>query len=181
MKGTGWTMVAVALVMSLLAAANAADDAGASRARGEYLVKAMDCGACHTPWKIGPQGPEPDAARLLTGHPQDAHLPPPPELPSGPWNVITAGNTAWAGAWGVSYSSNLTPDEETGIGTWTEKAFADSMRNGKHLGMGRDVLPPMPRYPELTDADLHAIFVYLKSIPAISNRVPEPEPRRPPP
>lgn len=142
------------------------------------MIRAMDCNACHTPWKLGPKGPEPDTSRLLSGHPGDAGFPPPPSLAPGPWNVVTAGNTAWSGPWGISYSSNLTPDEETGLGSWTEKTFADCMRHGKHLGDGRDLLPPMPRYPELTDADLHAMFVYLESIPAVGNRVPDPEPRR---
>src|SRR5262245_52906946 len=40
-------------------------------ARGAYLVKIMACNDCHTPWKMGPQGPEPDMTRMLSGHPQD--------------------------------------------------------------------------------------------------------------
>lgn len=171
-----WVVCTIALMTCASAAGSSGDDAGTARARGRYLVGAMDCGACHTPWRPGPNGPEPDAARMMSGHPQDAALPAPPQLAPGPWNVVTAGNTAWAGPWGVSYSSNLTPDEETGIGSWTEEAFAGAMRDGKHLGTGRDVLPPMPRYPGLTDEDLKAIFVYLRSLPPISNRVPEPDP-----
>lgn len=147
--------------------------------RGEYLTRVMDCGACHTPWKPGPSGPQPDVSRYLSGHPEETILPTPPPLPNGPWNAVSAGNTAWAGPWGVSYSSNLTPDRETGIGDWSEKMFAGSMRSGKHGGVGRDVLPPMPRYPELTDEDLHAIFSYLMSLPPISNRVPAPAPPNP--
>lgn len=38
--------------------------------RGEYLVKIMGCNDCHTPWKMGPQGPEPDLTRFLSGHPE---------------------------------------------------------------------------------------------------------------
>lgn len=144
--------------------------------RGEYLTKIMDCGSCHTPWILGPSGPEPDVTRFLSGHPQDAVLPPPPPLPMGPWNAISAGNTAWSGPWGISYSSNLTPDRETGIGAWSERVFAGSMRSGKHAGIGRELLPPMPRYPEMTDEDLNAVFVYLNSLPPISNRVPPPAP-----
>lgn len=144
--------------------------------RGEYLTRIMDCGGCHTPWMLGPSGPEPDISRLLSGHPQDAQLPPPPLLPAGPWNAVSAGNSAWSGPWGISYSSNLTPDNETGIGAWNEKMFAGSMRSGKHAGIGRELLPPMPKYPELTDEDLAAVFAYLKSLPPISNRVPPPAP-----
>ena len=52
--------------------------------------------------------------------------------------------TAWAGPWGVSYAANLTPDKRTGIGAWTADQFIKTMRTGKHLGVGRPVLPPMP-------------------------------------
>jgi hypothetical protein len=86
--------------------------------------------------------------------------------------------TAWAGPWGVSFSMNLTPDEETGMGTWNEAMFIKAMRTGKHLGEGREILPPMP-WPYLakaTDQDLKAIFAYLKSIPPVKNAVPDPIP-----
>lgn len=113
---------------------------------------------------------------MLSGHPQDAKLPPPPKLENSPWFAATAGMTAWAGPWGVSYVANITPDENTGIGIWTENMFLKAMRTGKHMGYGRDLLPPMPwqAYGQLTDDDLKAIFAYLRSVPAISNRVPQP-------
>src|SRR5262245_65827990 len=38
--------------------------------RGEYLVKIMGCNDCHTPWQLGPNGPEPDMSRMLSGHPE---------------------------------------------------------------------------------------------------------------
>jgi mono/diheme cytochrome c family protein len=145
--------------------------------RGEYLTKIMDCGACHTPRKMGPVGTEPDGSRYyMAGHPQDIQLPPPPALPKGPWKAISAANTAWAGPWGISYSSNLTPDRETGIGTWSEKMFAASIRSGKHAGTGRNLLPPMPKYPELTDEDMKAIYSYLRNRAPVANRVPPPTP-----
>ena len=178
MKTFKWSAFALGAAIFSLIYSGAADDLEAVRARGEYMTKAMDCGACHTPWTIGPKGPQPDATKLLSGHPEGSELPAPPPLPPGPWNVVTAGNTAWAGPWGVSYATNLTPDEMTGMGGWTEEMFAGSMRTGTHLGAGRDILPPMPRYPELSDEDLHAMFVYLMSIPAIKNQAPAPEPPR---
>jgi hypothetical protein len=78
----------------------------------------------------------------------------------------------------VSFAANLTPDAETGLGKWTEKDFADTMRSGRHLGRGRAILPPLPiqNTAVMTDADLRAVFAYLRSIPAIKNRVPEPRP-----
>jgi hypothetical protein len=88
---------------------------GADRvARGAYLVRAMGCNDCHTPYKIGPNGPEPDMSRALTGHPADLVMPPTPALPRGPWVWSGAGtNTAFAGPWGVSFTANFTPDVET--------------------------------------------------------------------
>ncbi len=93
--------------------------------------------------------------------------------------------TAFAGPWGVSFAANLTPDKATGLGEWTEATFLRMIRLGKHQGQpnGRDILPPMP-VPDLqgaTDADLKAIFAYLRSIPPIKNQVPFPVPPAAPP
>jgi mono/diheme cytochrome c family protein len=165
---------------TVIAADKASPKADADKlARGKYLVTVAGCNDCHTPWKMGPKGPEPDMSRMLSGHPQDANLPPPPKLPEGPWTVTAAQtNTAWSGPWGVSYTANLTPDRETGLGKWTQRNFTDTIRTGRHMGRGRQILPPMPipMYKNFTDADLEAIFAYLQTIPAVSNRVPEPLP-----
>lgn len=145
--------------------------------RGRYLVTISGCNDCHTPLKPGPNGAEPDMERMLSGHPQSLAMPAAPKLPDGPWLVLVSGtNTAWSGPWGVSFTSNLTPDRETGLGKWTEKEFRDTIRTGRHLGRGRMMLPPMPypMYKNMTDADLSAVFTYLQSIPAIVNKVPEP-------
>jgi mono/diheme cytochrome c family protein len=162
----------------LTSIAHAAEPSPAAK-RGEYLVITGGCGDCHTPLKIGANGPEPDASRLLSGHPEALVMPPAPKLPAGPWLVVvSATNTAWAGPWGVSFTANLTSDAETGIGRWTAKQFADTMRSGRHLGVGRPVLPPMPipAYRNFNDADLAAIFAYLQTVPAVRNRVPQPVP-----
>ena len=144
---------------------------------GAYLVRTMLCNDCHTPWTVGPKGPEPDMSRALTGHPQDLKLPPPPQLPDGPWVTVAAASmTAWSGPWGISYTANLTPDKETGLGDWTEEMFIKTMRTGLHQGKGRQVLPPMPwrMIGELTDSDLRDLFGYLQSLPPVKNRVPAP-------
>jgi hypothetical protein len=145
--------------------------------RGAYLVSIMSCNDCHTPLVMGPKGPEPDKARLLSGHPQTLIMPNPPRLGEGPWGWAGAAtNTAFAGPWGVSYTANLTPDKETGLGLWTDKMFIDTMRTGRHQGRGRMILPPMP-VPSLnaaSDEDLRAIFAYLQSLPPVKNQVPQP-------
>ncbi|HSD27027.1 MAG TPA: hypothetical protein VLL75_06955 [Vicinamibacteria bacterium] len=86
--------------------------------------------------------------------------------------------TAWAGPWGVSYAANLTPDENTGIGSWSEDTFVGALRTGRHMGVSRPILPPMPweAFRNLTDEDLRSIYAYLKTVPPVRNRVPEPLP-----
>ena len=165
------------LVLPALGAEPAAPASTAQVARGAYLVKIMACNDCHTPWKMGPRGPEPDMSRALSGHPQDMALPAPPALGQGPWVWAGAGsNTAYAGPWGVSFAANLTPDRETGLGAWTAETFIAALRTGRHEGQGRPILPPMPypQYRQATDEDLRAVFAYLQSLAPIRNRVPQP-------
>ena len=151
---------------------------------GKYLVTITGCNDCHTPKVPGPNGaPVSDASRLLSGHPE--------KEPSPSWSpqdlkqkaIAAAANpmlTAWAGPWGVSYASNLTPDKETGIGEWSEDTFIAAMRTGKHQGQpnGRNILPPMPWFnlKEARESDLRSIWAYLRSLPPIRNQVPFPTP-----
>ena len=144
--------------------------------RGKYLVTIMGCNDCHTPLAMTPRGPEPDMSRMLMGHPQSEVVTAPLEL-EGPWMAaVSRTMTAWTGPWGVSFSANLTPDQETGLGKWTPEIFIAALRTGKHEGIGRPILPPMPYmyFNKATDEDLRAIFAYLQSIPPIQNRVPQP-------
>lgn len=175
-----WIVAVLCAGMPLAASADTEANLNADLvARGNYLVTTSGCNDCHTPVTEGPNGPEPDWTRMLSGHPQDLEMPPAPALPPGPWGVVVAGtSTAWSGPWGVSFTANLTPDPETGLGRWTLRNFVDTIRTGRHMGRGRVILPPMPipMYKHFTDADLAAVFAYLQSIPAIVNRVPEPRP-----
>lgn len=143
--------------------------------RGAQLAAFGACVDCHTPFKMGPNGPEKDMARGLSGHPAELVLPPPPQV-NGAWNWAgSASMTAFVGPWGRTYASNLTPDHETGIGSWREQDFILAMRTGKHLGAGRPILPPMPwqSVGTLPDHDLRALFSYLKAQPAVKNKVPD--------
>ena len=181
MKGFLGVVVAAAVVALVGTAALAAPKQGASSAqvkRGEYLVTVGGCNDCHTPWKNGPNGPEPDMTRMLSGHPEALAMPTAPP-PTGPWLASVAGTfTAWAGPWGVSFTANLTPDEETGLGKWTAQNFTEALRTGRHQGRGRQIMPPMPwqNYAKMTDADLQAVFAYLRTVPVVKNRVPDPIP-----
>ena len=76
----------------------------------------------------------------------------------------------------MSFTANLTPDPDTGLGKWTADTFIQTLRTGRHEGVGRPILPPMPWpvYRQATDDDLRAVFAYLRSLPPIKNRVPQP-------
>lgn len=150
--------------------------------RGEYLVATSGCNDCHTPWKMGENGPEPDMDLMLSGHPESLVVTEVPPI-TEPWIALTyATNTAIAGPWGVSFTANLTPDAETGVlRDYSEEQFLLAMRTGRHLGQGRPILPPMPWsvYGQMTDEDLKSIYSYLRQIPAIPNKVQEPLPPAP--
>jgi hypothetical protein len=143
--------------------------------RGEYIVNTHGCDHCHTPLKMGAFGPEPDMTRRLSGHPQDFVLPPAP-APAGPWIWHGAAtNTAFAGPWGISFATNLTPDTLTGMGIWTEDMFIKAIRTGKHMATSRPIMPPMPwdSYGKMTDDDLKALYAYLRSLAPFSNQAPD--------
>jgi len=181
-------LVALAILVGTLAASAgraASDDAGGAKAdaakieRGRYLVTFGACNDCHTPWKVGENGPEPDMSRMLSGHPQGESVTTAPALGDGPWFASLSHTfTAWSGPWGISFTKNLTPDNDTGLGTWTEQEFVQTLRTGHERGIGRELLPPMPWqwYSKASDEDLSAVWAYLRSIPPISNRVPDPIP-----
>lgn len=146
--------------------------------RGEYLVKAVGCSDCHTPLMMGPNGPEPDMTRWLSGHPASFPMTPAPQL-EGAWAFAgTPTLTAYVGPWGTSFAANLTPDQNTGLGIWTEEMFLNAIRQGKHMGTSRPIQPPMPWqwYRNFNDDDLKAIFAYLKTVPPIVNHVPDYQP-----
>jgi mono/diheme cytochrome c family protein len=170
--------VPVGVVLSSAEGRREAASQGGRVARGKYLVETIGCSDCHTPKTAGPNGPTLDTSRLLSGHPEGAALPPAPAA-QGPWIASTTGDlTAWSGPWGTSYAFNLTPDENTGIGSWSEETFVKTIRTGRHMGVARPILPPMPWevYRNLTDEDLRSVYAYLRSIPPVHNRVPEPLP-----
>jgi mono/diheme cytochrome c family protein len=68
---------------------------------------------------------------------------------------------------------NITPDRETGIGSWTERDFDRAVRRGVRKD-GAFLYPAMPylNYAGMSDADLHALWAYVRSLPAVSHTVP---------
>jgi mono/diheme cytochrome c family protein len=115
-------------------------------ARGRYLVTIAGCSDCHTPGAlIG----APDMKRYLGGSDVGFSIP----------------------GQGVFVGQNLTPDKETGIGSWTSEQIVTAIRTGKRPD-GGEVSPVMPysAFSHLTDEDAQAIAAFLKSLPAVSNK-----------
>ena len=177
------TIPMIALIAAYVFTAQDGANAETARVkRGEYIVNTSACNDCHTPWKMGPNGPEPDMSRLLSGHPETLQMTPPPVL-SGQWAMVAAGtNTAWAGPWGICSRTNLTPDKNTGLGIWTEDMFVRAIRTGRHMGVSRPINPPMPWavYRNWTDEDIKSVYAYLRTIPPIVNHIPDYVPPAPP-
>src|SRR5690348_13341851 len=147
--------------------------------RGSYLVTTMLCDDCHSPKRMGPNGPELIPELRLSGYRHDGQLPPvdTTEIKKG-WTLFNPDLTSAVGMWGASFSANLTSDA-TGIGNWTEEQFFTALRKGKWKGMegNRNLLPPMPWHNigKLKDDDLRAVFAFLKSTKPVDNLVPAPK------
>ncbi|MBO0935856.1 diheme cytochrome c-553 [Fibrella sp. HMF5335] len=145
--------------------------------KGQYLINIMGCADCHAPKKFTAQGPVPDPALGLSGHPAQMPLGTINKDALKEWVLFNGMNTAAVGPWGVSYSANLTP-HATGIGNWTEQQFIIALTEGKSKGIrtARPLLPPMPwpNYVNMKREDLVAMFAYLKSCKPIDNNVPQP-------
>lgn len=115
-------------------------------ARGQYLVEVLGaCGNCHTP-------------RAAQGENRALHL---------------GGGFRIAEAFGVAIVPNITPDQETGLGTWTDEEIIRAIREGKGKD-GRTLGPPMPydMYRRISDTDVKAIVAYLRTVPAVRHAVP---------
>ncbi|WP_420725345.1 MULTISPECIES: c-type cytochrome [unclassified Hwanghaeella] len=135
--------MAVALIGLIAATASAA--AQDSVARGEYLVRAAGCIACHTDEKSG--------------------------------GAQFAGGRALPTPFGTFYSSNITPDPETGIGNWSDADFITALREGRSPE-GHLLYPVFPysSYTKMRDEDMLAIKAYLFAQPPVQqeNKTQEP-------
>jgi mono/diheme cytochrome c family protein len=114
--------------------------------RGKYLVQIAGCTDCHTPGHfLG----HPDLTRYLGGSDVGFAVP----------------------GHGVFVGPNLTPDQATGLGKWTPQQIVNAITRGERPD-GRVLAPVMPwaGYANLTQQDALAIAIYLKSLPAVSNK-----------
>jgi len=129
---------------------------GATVARGEELVKhLLLCGSCHT---------TPDANGNPSTNPTEF-------LAGGKKFTVNAGGDL--GTVDV-YAPNLTPDNDTGLGLWTQGQVADAVTVGVDVD-GLPLWPTMPyqRFATLTFDDAQSIALYLKSLPPQHHAVPE--------
>jgi mono/diheme cytochrome c family protein len=118
--------------------------------RGKYLVTIAGCNDCHTPgYFLG----KPDFSQTLAGSEVGFAIP---------------GVGAFVGR-------NLTPDKETGLGSWTDDQIISAITAGVRPD-GRRLAPIMPwqELSHLSSEDAHAIVAYLRSLPPVKNAIPGP-------
>ena len=92
-----------------------------------------------------------------------------------------AGGQQFQGPFGTVYSKNLTPDKDTGLGSWTDQQIIDAIRTGKDDG-GKQLSPVMPyvAFSGMSDQDVADLVAFLRTVPAIKNQVPEDQLKAPP-
>lgn len=122
--------------------------------RGRYLVGLLGCGSCHTE---GALVGRPDMSRLLAGSNTGIAYSNPLAEPNP----------------GIVYPANLTPDVETGIGSWSVEEIVAMIVGGvdKHSGQTLPVMP-WPAYAGMHAEDAEAIAAYLLSLPPVRHEVP---------
>ncbi len=88
--------------------------------------------------------------------------------------AVNAGGRAIETPFGTIYSTNITPDLETGLGAWSYPAFERAMREGIHRD-GRQLYPafPYPHFAKARDADLQALYAFLMAQPAVRAEAPK--------
>jgi mono/diheme cytochrome c family protein len=92
---------------------------------------------------------------------------------TAPEGAAFAGGLAFETPFGTIYSTNITPDPDTGIGKWTSEQFLQALRQGVRAN-GEHLYPVFPytSFTKITDADAAALFAYLKSLPAVGSNAP---------
>ncbi len=146
---------------------------------GQAVVEGWNCTFCHSPQIQGPDGKFiADPKRFMSGHPSDEELPTVPDMvmTSPEWMEFldNLDSTVWATDNLIVFSANLTPDDETGIGTWSETEFVETIREGRHKGIERRIKYPMPwqELSELSNEELLSVYEYLMTLEPVDNKVP---------
>jgi mono/diheme cytochrome c family protein len=146
----GWGDVMIRLMLGFVAAVAFASGAmaQASVERGSYLMNTiMTCANCHSP--KGP--PAATAGKDYSGGLR---------FDEPPFDVT---------------APNITQDKETGIGNWTDAQIKTMLVTGKNIhGIQAAEVMPTAFYPILTPGDLDSIVAYMRTIPPVKNKVPDP-------
>lgn len=97
--------------------------------------------------------------------------------PKEPSALPLSGGTRYGSDRAAVFAPNITPDIETGIGTWSKQQIIDAIRRGIRPD-GSHISPPMPQeaYKAMSDEDAEAIALYLKSVPPVLHSVPRTTP-----
>ncbi|MDZ5111342.1 cytochrome c [Pseudomonas putida] len=92
---------------------------------------------------------------------------------TAPGGEAYAGGYALETPFGVIYSTNITPDRSSGIGSWTERDFFRAVRHGRHKN-GQLLYPAMPynAYVNMSDADMHDLWAYMRTLSAVRQTTP---------
>src|SRR5262244_12482 len=91
-------------------------------------------------------------------------------VPKGP---VNAGGRKYEGPFGTVYSSNITPDKETGIGGWTDEQIITAIRSGRRPN-GERLIPvhPYTVFNGMAEQDLKDVVAYLRSVPPVNKPTP---------
>lgn len=122
--------------------------------RGRYIATALSgCIYCHSPHEWAAPG-----TPIVAGMEGAGEVEPYADLP------------------GKIVAPNLTPDPETGAGTWSDDQLARAIREGVgHDGRALFPLMPYGRFRDMSDEDLASVVVYLRSLRAVRHELPETE------
>jgi mono/diheme cytochrome c family protein len=137
-------------------------------AQGKYIATIAGCTSCHTPLKAEYQNPQSlslEQIQALAFNEVEAQ---------DKEKYLAGGRLFDLGPAGQVFTVNITPDEETGIGAWSDDQMKLAIKTGID-NEGKLLFPVMPYhvYSGMADADLEAVIAYLKSVEAVSNQVPE--------
>jgi len=93
---------------------------------------------------------------------------------SEPKGMLNAGGRAFPIPFGTVYSTNITSDEETGLGNWTDRQIADAITKGIQRD-GSRILPVMPyeKYSGMAQEDLQALIAYLRTLKPVNKATPK--------
>ena len=136
---------------------------------GKYIATIAGCIDCHTnskPEFLDPTQLTPEQIKTIAF---DA-------IETFDESMLMAGGRLFdLGPAGKVYTANLTSDTETGLGGWTDEQIKVAIRTGQRPD-GRVLVPVMPyhSFNTMADTDLDAVVAYLRSLPAIKNKVPPP-------